>query len=156
MSDTFRYKSGETNPVFNPVDSAQIIEIGDLVFLNTDDVRAASQFTWGSSLAITQESFHDAFLGVAEQRSRSGDTDDIRVSTEGEFEFECDAATFEIGDLVGPADSGSSSLEDQKVVAVATENLAIGRVARRYASNTTVVRVRIKSTVMLGGPQAAA
>lgn len=155
---------GETNPVVAAVDSSVVIEIGDLLFLNTDDARPAGQDTnsdgtgdlWNIDLATTQESFHDKFLGVACQASRDGDTDPIRVATTGVFEFACDAATFEIGDLVGPAKTSGNNLENGKVVAVAGANLAIGRVAKRYATNTTTVLVSIESTVMRGGPQAAA
>lgn len=149
---------GEANPVVTkPIGSADVVEVGDMVSQAANgDIKTASQETWVTNLAGTQEPFHDKFLGVAQERSRSGDTNPIRVNTSGVHEFDCAAATFEIGTLVGPADSGSSSLEDQKVVAVATENLATGRVAKRYGSNTTKVFVKIFSTKLDGGAQAMA
>ncbi len=42
MADSLRWRYGETNPIVLPVDSATVIEIGDLVYLETDDVRPAS------------------------------------------------------------------------------------------------------------------
>jgi hypothetical protein len=48
-----------------------------------------------------QEAFANSFLGVAMQRSRSGDTDTIRVATTGVFEFDCPSGTWGLGDLVG-------------------------------------------------------
>ena len=156
MSNVQRHRRELNDPVEAAVDSGTVIETGDLVWQDTDDAKPADDVTSATTLAGTQEAFHDAFLGVAEQASRDGDTSDIRVGTRGVWEFPCDAATFELGDLVGPAAGVSPAIVPQKVVAVATENLAIGRVAKRYPSNTTKVLVRIVSTVMDGGPQAMA
>lgn len=157
MSDNMRWRYGDTKPVVSKAIAAvTTIEIGDLVEATTGVPQSASGHTWNTDLATTQEEFHDKFLGVAMQRSRSADTDPIRLATAGVFEFTCAAATFEIGDLVGPAKATGNALENQKVVAVATPNLAIGRVAKRYASNTTTVLVEVESTLQRGGPQAAA
>ena len=155
MADKQRHKYGASNPVMAAVDSATVIEIGDAVWLDTNDAKPASDVSAASTLAQTQEAFHDGFLGVSAQRSAAGDTDPIRVDTEGVFEFDCDSASFEVGALLGMAESSGFALEDQKVAAVATANLAIGRCARRTSSETTVF-VRIFSTIMLGGPQTAA
>lgn len=157
MSDNMRWRHGEQNPVMTKaIDTATVIEIGDLVQASSGTVIPADDHTWNTDTATTQEEFHDLFLGVAQQRSRSGDTAPIRVATSGVFEFTCAAATFEIGALVGPAKASGNALEPQKVVAVATPNLAIGRVAKRYGSNTTTVLVEIDSVVQRGGPRAAA
>lgn len=147
---------GEPELVTVAVDSAVVVDKGELVYQATDDARPADALAWSTNLAGTQEAFHDAFLGVAAASSRDGDTDPINVATRGRFEFDCAAATFQLGALVGPADSGSDTLMTTKVVAVATANLAIGRVAKQYSSNTTRVIVDVVSTVMHGGPQAAA
>ena len=164
MADRQLQRWGEPESVTVRVDSAIVIEIGDLVWLNTDDGRPAGQDTnsdgtgdlWSTSLAVTQEAFHDSFLGVAQQRSRNGDTDDIRLATRGVHEFDCASATFEVGDLVGPAKTSGDNIENQKVVAVATENLAIGYVVKPYASATTKVMVRVFGTKAGGGIQAMA
>jgi hypothetical protein len=157
MADTMRWRYGDTNPVVIPVDSATTIEIGDLLYLNTDDARNAAALAYNTNLATTQEDFHDLFLGVAMQRSPSGDSESIRVATTGVFEFACASATFEVGALVGADDNaGGTALEDQQVIAVATENLAVGRVAKRVGSADTKVLVDIVATVSHGGPQAKA
>lgn len=157
MANLLRWRYGATNPVMAAVDSTTVIEIGDLVFLDTDDAKPASSLSDQGSEALNQEAFHDAFLGVAMQQSRSGDTDDIRVATGGVFEFVCPSGTFELGDLIGVDEAASGTeLEDQQVAAVAGENLAIGRCAKRVSSASTSVLVDIISTVLRGGPQAMA
>lgn len=157
MSNQLRWRYGDTNPVMLPVDSATVIDIGDLVYLDTDDAKPASAQTDLGNLAANQESFHDKFAGVAMQASADGDTRAIRVATTGVFEFDCAAATFEVGALVGARENaGGTALENQRAIAVATPNLAIGRVARREAAASTSVLVDIVSTMLYGGPQAAA
>lgn len=160
MSNIQRHRLWNSDPIVAAVDSAVVVEIGDLIFLNTDDARPASSLAAGSTLALTQESFHDKFLGVAAQQSRNGDTDPIRVDTAGVHEYPCDSTTWEIGDQVGVAESSAFALEDQKVVQLgafgaATNARAIGRCAQRGTSVTKVM-VKIESTVMGGGSQAAA
>lgn len=154
MANTRRHRFGETNPVMCPVDSATVIEIGDLVYLDTDDAKPASSVSDQGTEALNQEFFHDSFLGVAMQQSRSGDTDPIQIATTGRFEFTSPSETRELGDLIGVDEaSGGTTLEDQQVDNVATANLAIGRIARREPSATTTVLVDIVSTVLYGGPQ---
>jgi Uncharacterized conserved protein (DUF2190) len=157
MSDALRWRYGDTSPVVLAVDSATVIEIGDLVYLDTDDAKPAGSLADAGTEAANQEAFHDAFAGVAMQRSRDGDTTPIRVATRGVFEFPCPSATFEVGDLIGASENGTGdALEDQQVEGVATANLAIGRCAKREASATTSVLVEIEATISHGGPQVMA
>jgi hypothetical protein len=157
MSDILRWRYGDTSPVVLPVDSATVIEIGDLVYLDTDDAKPAGSIPDGGSEAANQEAFHDLFAGVAMQRSRTGDTDPIRVATRGVFEFPCLSATFEVGALVGASENaGGAALEDQQVEGVATANLAIGRCAKRVNPAATTVLVDIVATISHGGPQTVA
>ena len=157
MSDILRWRYGDTSPVVLPVDSATEIEIGDLVYLDTDDAKPASSLADGGSEAANQESFHDLFAGVAIQRSRAGDTDPIRVATRGVFEFPCPSATFEVGALIGASENGAGdALLDQQVEGVATANLAIGRCAKRVNPAATTVLVDIVATISHGGPQTVA
>lgn len=145
MADRMLYRYGETNPVMFAVDSAQVIEIGDLVWLNTDDIRAASALTYTTPVN-TRESFVDNFMGVAMQRSKSGETAEIRVATSGVFEFDCASATFEANDKVTIDDNaGGTALEDQKVIASGTDYDPIGKVAKRVASAATKVLVDIRT-----------
>ena len=156
-----RFCQGESPMVqaVAPFDGTIAVAVGDFMFLDTDDVKPASSQAAGSSLAGTQESFHDKFFGVAAQRSRAGDTDDIRVDTAGVFEFPCDSTNWEIGDRVGVAESSAFALDDQKVIRLGVfgslSARSIGVCAQRGTALTKVM-VRIESTVMTGGPKAMA
>ena len=156
MANVMRWRYGETNPVMMPVDAGTVVEIGDLLYLATDDVRPAALMTPGVNLPATQEAFHDNFVGVAMQCSPAGASDPIRVATTGVFEFDCASATFDVGDFVGGHDGGGGDLEDQYVDEVATPNLAIGRCVKRVSPAGTKVLVDVVSTLVKGGPQAAA
>jgi hypothetical protein len=158
-----RWRYGETNPVTLPVDSTTEIEIGDLIKLDTDDAKPASSINdiggaGPATHAAAKELFHDAFVGVAMQRSRDGDTAPIRIATSGVFEFDCDSDTFELGERVGVEVDGSDALEDQKVMPETTANphQSIGAVAKRVGTANTKVLVEINSTIMRDGPQASA
>lgn len=147
-----RWRYGDTNPVVAAVDSASEIEIGDLLYLDGDDAKPASAQADEGSEAANQEAFAAAFLGVAMQRSRVGDTAPVRVATTGVFQFDCPSGTFEIGRMVGPDEGATGdALLDQQVVGVATSARAIGRIARRESDSVTSVLVAIASTVMTGG-----
>ena len=118
MANNLRWRYGETNPVMVPVDAGTVIEIGDLVYLETDDVRPASAQSDQGSLAANQSLFHGKFAGVAMQSSPDGSSTAIRVATRGVFEFDCTTATFEVGDLIGLDENAAGTLlEYQKVVA---------------------------------------
>ena len=138
MSDKMRWRYGDTNPVIAAVDAATVIEIGDLVYQETDDARPASSETVQTTKQASQQLFTSKFLGVAMQRSRSGETAPIR--------------TFELGILMGvDENAGSTAMLNQQVASVATANSAIGRVAKREAAATTSVLVDVRSTGMTGG-----
>jgi len=152
-----RWRYGDTSPVTLPVDSATVVEVGDLVFLDTDDAKPAASQADQGSVSANQEAFHDGFAGVAMQASAAGDTAAIRVATGGVFEFACAAGTFEVGDLLGVAENaGGTALENQTLLAASAPNQALGRCAKRVNPASTSVLVDIVSTVMKGGPQAAA
>src|SRR5688572_13951365 len=128
MANTMRWRYGETNPVMLPVDSSTVIEIGDLVYLDTDDAKPASAQADQGTETANQQLFHDVFAGVAMQASPSGETQPIRVATTGVFEFDCLSAALEVGDLMSSDEhSGGTSLLNQTVAKVTTANAAIGR-----------------------------
>lgn len=154
MANVMRWRYGDTKPKVYEVDESTVIEIGDLIYQEVDDVRPASAQSDQASETGNQELFHDRFAGVAMQGSRDGDTEPIRVASAGVFEFDCLSDTFEVGDLIGVDEAANGTqLEDQVVAAVATSNLAIGRCAKRVNPAGTKVLVEIVSTVSHGGPQ---
>lgn len=157
MANTMRWRYGDTNPVLLPVAAATNIEIGDLIYLSSGAAKPAVLQADAGTEAANQEAFHDAFAGVAMQCSPVGADEPIRVATSGVFELDCLSAAFDVGDLIG-ADEATSGTEllNQTVVEVATPNLAIGRCAKRVNPAATRVLVEVVSTVMRGGPQAAA
>ncbi len=154
MANVFRYRYGDTNPISVPVDTGTVIEIGDLLFLDTDDAKPASDVGNLFAEDAMQEAFALLFLGVAMQASASGDTKNIRVATTGVFEFICTSATYVAGDLVGP-NYDTTVLEDQTVEKVGNTkiNQAVGCAEKSYASATTLLLTRITSVVMEGGKQ---
>lgn len=152
MADRMRWRYGETNPVVAAVDSATEIEIGDLLYLDTDDAKPASAYPDQGTESANQAALAAKFLGVAMQRSRPGDTEPIRVATTGVFEFDCPSTTFELGDLMGGDENAAgNALLDQQVAKVTQAQYAIGRVARRAPTAATTVLVDIRSTIMTGG-----
>jgi hypothetical protein len=167
MSDKMRWRYGQTNPVVSAVDSATVIEMGDLLYQDKHELGASAKpgsmqvDTGPRSHHAKQMEFADNFLGVAMQRSRSGDMNPVRVATTGVFEFDCPSGTFELGDLVGscwgyapqdpPNDSKGTQLLNQEVDSVSSSKYAIGRVAKREATAATTVLIDIRSTVMTGG-----
>ena len=151
MSNQLRFRSGQVFLHKLRVDSATVIEAGDLVFLDTDDVKPASDFTFTTDLATTQGNFAATFLGVAHQQSGAGDTHDLSIdlSPHAVYEFDVNPATYEVGDLLGP-DELSSALMDQQLEAVASSNLAIARSAEYKASSSALLRVTFASAFHTG------
>jgi hypothetical protein len=137
---------------------------GDLLYRDGDGYdQPAGNFTWDTSLAVTQEAFHDAFRGISTARRRTdqtaaGDRADGMVVVTGEFEFPCAAlgAAVAVGTLVGPAKQTGSLLENQKIATVATENLAIGRTTEDAAAGATSMKFELDPTLWKGGPRAVA
>src|SRR4051794_10745466 len=119
MSNKLRFRSGQVELHKVRVDSATVIEAGDLVWLDTDDVKPAAAFTWTTDLATTQGNFAAVFLGVAHQSSAAGETVDISVdlSPLSVYEFVVESGTFEVGGLLGPS-HGTNVLTDQKLATV--------------------------------------
>lgn len=140
---------GDPHPVVVPIATAQAVADGDIVGMAAGTMIRAQDQAWDTNLATTQTAFVLLFLGVSMQDKAAlvarvyGNSEDNRigVSTGGPWEFDCASATFAVGDLVGPAKQSGDLLESQKVVAVATEALAIGRVERAVTSG---VRVRVQ------------
>jgi hypothetical protein len=146
MANRLRYRSGQVELIRIRVDSGTVIEAGDMVFLDTDDAKPASDFTWDTDLATTQGQFAAKFLGVAHQPSADGETDPISVdvSPHSVYEFDVNAATYEVGDVLGP-DELSSALMNQQLEAAASAALGIARAAEYKAASASRLRVRFAS-----------
>lgn len=150
MANSYTFRHGQRRLIKGRVDSAQVIEIGDMVFLNTDDLRPASSYTWDTNLATTQASFAAVFVGIACESSASGETDPISVdvSADSVYEFTVASATYEIGDDLGPDANTTPSpdqLEDQVLEATSSRANAIA-VAHEYkASAATKLHVSFYS-----------
>jgi hypothetical protein len=151
MSNQLRFRSGQVFLHKLRVDSGTVIEAGDLMFLDTDDVKPASDFPWTTNLATTQGNFAASFLGIAHQQSADGDTDDLSIdlSPHAVYEFDVNAATYEAGDLLGP-DELSSALMNQQLEAVASADLAIARAAEYKANSSSLLRVTFASAFHTG------
>src|SRR5687768_5958721 len=109
MANTMRWRYGDTSPVMLAVDSATVIEIGDLLWLDVDDAKPASAQSDQGTETANQQLFHDVFAGVAMQASAAGETQPVRVATTGVFEFDCLSAALEVGDLMSSDENGGGT-----------------------------------------------
>jgi hypothetical protein len=139
-----RFRSGQVHLRKVRVDAQTVIEAGDLVWLDTDDAKPASAFSWTTNLATTQGNFAAKFLGVAHQPSAAGETAPISVdvSPDSVYEFDVATATYEIGTPLGP-DESSSALMNQKLETCVASS-AIARAAE-YSPTTSTLRVTFAS-----------
>ena len=150
----FRWRWGETNPVTADVASETVIQIGDLLWLNTTTKKAepAAASTFGASLDAAQTTFAPKFLGVAMQASPSGNVTPVRVATSGTFQFLKTGAGVTLGTILGVDKNPSSNvLENQTLTSVPTAARAIGRVSHIHNVESGTVFVAIHSSVMSGG-----
>jgi hypothetical protein len=151
MANKMRWRYGETNPVVGLVPATLAVEIGDLVYHETDSVKPASAQPNQTTKALNQSVFAGKFLGVAMQASPLNEATSIRVATTGVFEFECPSKTWNLGDLVGINElPGRTGLHTQQVDTSVLAG-AIGRVVRREPVASTVIFVNIKSKIIEGG-----
>ena len=157
MSNRLRFRSGQVHLHKLRVDSGTVLEAGDMVFLDSNDVKPASDFTWTTNLATTQAAFAAAFLGITHQQSADGQTDDVSVdlSANAVYEFDAASATYEVGDDLGP-DELSGALMNQKLEAVASGSLGIARAAEYKAAASTSLRVTFASAFYTGSANANA
>jgi hypothetical protein len=141
-----RFRSGQVQLVKCRVDSATVIEAGDMVWLDGDDVKPASAFEWTTNLATTQGNFAAKFVGIAHQQSGDGDVSPISVdiSPLSVYEMDVPSTTYEVGGLLGP-DEGSSALMDQQLETVASAASAIARAVEFKATAAGTLRVSFAS-----------
>jgi hypothetical protein len=136
-----QYIREASNPVFPPIATATLVNIGDFCALDGNgEVIPAEAFTWNTDLATTQTDFADAFLGHAFQYKPAdvasvygnGQPNIIGVSTSGIYAADLQSATtLKVGDLVGLAKNPSANeLLPQTVVKVDAVAKAIGVVVQ--------------------------
>lgn len=148
------YVTGDRKPAMFAVDSSTVIAKGDLVYLDTDDVKPLTSLSDSGTKAQNQAAARDVFTGVALKASPNGATLPIPVALAGVFEFDCASGTFEIGDKIGPQGTGTASAVGVSATAVesVTADKAIGRVFKRVSVADTRVQVEI-FTVSSARPQ---
>lgn len=135
------------NVVTAAYDGSIAVEIGDLMYLDTDDAKPASSLADGGTEPTNQQTLAAAFLGVAVERKLATDAaGDIDVAVDWTGVMSCASDTYEVGDMVAPDENaGGTGLEDQKVVKTTDALSAIGYVIRREPAAVTSVHVRLIS-----------
>jgi len=152
MARTAFFRHGQQRLIKQRVDSATVISQGDALFLDTNDVKPAADFTWTSNLATTQSNFASVFIGIAVEKSASGQTDDISVdvSPDSVWEFVCASTTWELSDTFS-MDEGSSALLSQTLEKVASDSLGIFQPTNYKASAATLIPVTFASAYSISG-----
>ena len=142
MPNHLLFRSGQVALQKLRVDFDTVIAMGDMVYLDGTVVRPASELTWNTNLATTQQDFANVFLGIAHEPSADGETDPISVdvSAVSVYEFTVTASTFDNGALLGP-DEGSSDLLNQQLALVGSAAQAVAR-AVEFA-DVMVTRLRV-------------
>ncbi len=134
--------------VYCAVDTGTVIAVGDLLYLDTDDVKPAASFTWTSNIATTQANFANVFLGVALASHAGGSgavtNFPVDMSPLTIYKYACTSEAHEIGDTLGLAkDSGNNMVNQSFVKAAASSSVA--RCHKRDASAATSVQVTLQS-----------
>lgn len=150
----------QSQVVYCAVDNTSVIAAGDMVFLDTDDVKSAADFTWDTDLATTQAEFAAKFLGIALAAHASGGgaiTDfPVDISHTAVYSLPCTSETHEIGDTLGPAKDSGNALLPQKLVKAAAGN-SIASCVKRDGTAATTVSVVFESfaneNLLTQGPQ---
>ncbi|MFV0445880.1 MAG: hypothetical protein ACK5Q5_20065 [Planctomycetaceae bacterium] len=144
-----RFRSGQVHLRKVRVDANSVIAAGDLVWLDGDDAKPASDFPWTTNLALSQAAFAEKFLGVSHQQSAAGQVDPISVDVSplSVYEFDATAAAYEVGQPVAPAEGDSLLRNQQLAGAVATS--AIARSAE-YTPSASTLRVTFASAFATG------
>jgi hypothetical protein len=152
MANVHAYRHGNQLFVRPAVDSATVIDRGDFIYLDTDDGKPASSYTWSSSDAATQTAFANVFIGIADEASASGDTNPINVdiSATSVYEFTCVATTWEIGATFAVDGNGSDALLDQTLEKVGTVTQGIAKAVNRATASTAKVQVTFASAYHTG------
>ena len=144
-----RFRSGQVLLRRVPVNVDTVIEVGDLLWLDGDEVKPASDFTWDTDLATSQAAFAAVFLGIAHQPSAAGESIpvSIDVSSQSVYEFDTDNAAYTFGQSLGPGEN-SSTLSNKQLTS-ATASSSIARAAEFSTTATNKLRVSFASAFAL-------
>lgn len=154
MNSNFRWRWGETNPIIANVASATVIHIGDILWMDAASrtVKPAEALAYSGAVAVGQQKFTAAFVGVAMQASPAGSDSPIRIATSGTFQFDKFGQELKLGNLVAATNTGAgNTLKNQVVTHVGDKTCAIGRVTHVHNVEAGTAYVSIQSTVIHGG-----
>lgn len=161
MSSISRYKAGVVQQISVKTNDTYPLEVSDLVYLAANTALPASALADAGSAAQNRAAFAAAFLGVNLHKvglqtsehtfllPATYNKGQTLVATTGDFEFDCAATAWQMGDLVGVYAS-ADGCSDQ-VVAKVTElgeaiGIAVPQVDALGVSRTkVVVRIRPKA-----------
>lgn len=151
-----RFRSGQVHLRKVRVDAETVVSAGDLLWLDGNDAKPASQFSWDTDLATTQAAFAALFLGVAHQPSAAGETVPVSVdvSPDSVYEFDVAPAAYELGTPLGP-DELSDSLMNQQLEGAAAGS-AIARAAEFTPASVSTLRVTFASAFHTSSTNAGA
>lgn len=139
-----------------PVDLTTVIEIGDLCWLDGNDVKnAAHANLWEATEAATRRKLARKFVGAAQSAHDANDAavTTVRVAGRGVARYPVGTATtFEFGDLVGGDQDGANNvLLDQSVQKTADPQEAIGRVVEQHTVAASAVLFEFAARDVAGG-----
>ena len=152
MSDKMRWRYGDTNPVVAAVAAATVIEIGDLLWQDTDNAKPAALCPTPAARRPTRRRWSTSswawpWRGAARARPRRSAWPPRACSSWTARAKPSSWATW----WAWTAARRATPLLNQQAIKVGSSALAIGRVAKRQPVATTSVLVDIRSTVMTGG-----
>lgn len=159
MGNKNRYRNGKRQLVEVPVASASVIEKGDFVCLSGGNAVTPSELlAQGSektSKALARDAVADTLIGIAENASAAGDTDDILVDVSLDSIYELDQATaaaISFGDKIGVYASSTASASytasDDTVEADATNPIAVCVKAHSSAQGVGTLAKLLPNTTM--------
>lgn len=137
-----RHVWGATNPIYCETANDQMIMTGDLCYMVTNSLYPMSYILADIAGGVPDA---DSFLGVAMQYSIDQDPDEVRVATDGVFEFDT-SDTFIVGE--GVYQGGHAQLVYGIGDRTTTRGI-IGRAWKRYADTTTKVLVKLDNSAFL-------
>lgn len=151
MSNRLRFRSGQVELHRLRVESDTELDAGDVIFLDGNDVKPASDFPFTTDLATTRGNFAAVFLGICHQPSAVGESADVSVdlSPLSVYEFNVAGNTFEVGDKLA-CGGDSNGLDANQLAKVTNAAQAIARAAEYKASTSTLLRVQFASAFHAG------